>query len=236
MSGFKCPFCGQNMSVSHDTYFSFTASFGRTSITGNAPNSHMLLQIYKCPNGDCNKETIIAQGESGYMDNQTVHIYPEAIYIHFPEYIPQAIRCDYEEACIIKDRSPKAAATLARRCLQGMIRDFWNITGKRNLYEEINSIQDKIPASQFRAIDAVRKIGNIGAHMEKDVNQIVDVEPEEAESLLRLIELLLDKWYIAKHEEDELCSSILKISEEKHSEKAQSFPSPTASSSPSSDQ
>jgi len=33
----------------------------------------------------------------------------------------------------------------------------------------------------WEAIDAVRKLGNIGAHMEKDINVIVDVDPEEAE-------------------------------------------------------
>lgn len=42
----------------------------------------------------------------------------------WPEYVPAPIRSDYEEACAIRDPSPKASATLARRCLQGMIRDF----------------------------------------------------------------------------------------------------------------
>ena len=40
------------------------------------------------------------------------------------DYILEAILEDYKEACLIKDKSPKAAATLARRCLQGMIRIF----------------------------------------------------------------------------------------------------------------
>jgi hypothetical protein len=31
------------------------------------------------------------------------------------------------------------------------------------------------------AIDHVRKIGNIGAHMEADINVIVEVEPKEAQ-------------------------------------------------------
>ena len=40
----------------------------------------------------------------------------------FPSYIPQPLLDDYEEACAIRDLSPKASATLARRCLQGLIR------------------------------------------------------------------------------------------------------------------
>ena len=68
-----------------------------------------------------------------------------------------------------------------------MIRDFWEIR-KRTLYDEIQGLKDKVSGSSWRAIDAVREIGNIGAHMEKDVDVIIDVEPEEAGLLLRLIE------------------------------------------------
>ncbi|MGT2429378.1 hypothetical protein ACU4HD_12705 [Cupriavidus basilensis] len=42
------------------------------------------------------------------------------------------------------------------------------------------------------SIEAVRKIGNIGARMEKDIDVIVDVEPEEAGLLIGLIESLID--------------------------------------------
>jgi len=48
------------------------------------------------------------------------------------------------------------------------------------LFDEINAIQEKLDADLWEAIDGLRKIGNIGAHMESDVNLIVDVEPDEA--------------------------------------------------------
>ena len=95
-----------------------------------------------------------------------------------------------------------------------MIRDFWDIKEKR-LVDEINALQGKVPTAQWAAIDAVRKIGNIGAHMEKDVNLIIDVEPEEAESLLKLIELLIEKWYISRHDEEILYEEITGAAEEK---------------------
>ena len=56
-----------------------------------------------------------------------------------PEYIPYALREDYDEACSICDLSPKAAATLVQRCLQGMIRDFCKINDKRTLNDEIKA-------------------------------------------------------------------------------------------------
>ena len=131
-----------------------------------------------------------------------------------PNYVPNAIRNDYQEAVSIVDLSPKSSATLSRRCLQGMIRDFWNIKAP-TLYEEIAALKDKIPASQWSAIDALRKIGNIGAHMEKDINLIVDVEPDEAKSLIKLIELLIDKWYVARHDEEALLADITNLGHEK---------------------
>lgn len=36
----------------------------------------------------------------------------------------------------------------------------------------------------------VREIGNIGAHMEADINVIIDVDPDEAQILIDLVELL----------------------------------------------
>ena len=135
--------------------------------------------------------------------------------------IPKAIRDDYEEAYSIVNLSPKASATLSRRCLQGMIRDFWNIK-KSKLADAINELQNKVTSSQWKAIDSVRKIGNIGAHMESDINTIVEVDSGEAEKLLKLIELLIDKWYITRHDEEQLFLEISNIADNKMSQKKSS--------------
>ncbi|MBX8463521.1 hypothetical protein K5E19_24145, partial [Enterobacter sp. RIT637] len=44
----------------------------------------------------------------------------------------------------------------------------------------------------------IRSIGNIGAHMEKDIDLIIDVDKEEAELLISLIETLLSDWYVER--------------------------------------
>jgi len=46
-----------------------------------------------------------------------------------------------------------------------MIRDFFEIK-KDRLIDEINAIREKTDSLTWDAIDSVRKIGNIGAHME----------------------------------------------------------------------
>ena len=213
MAGFKCPFCGEIMSMQVETYSCFRLAFNR-KVSFDSPAPCMEVDIYRCPNDECGKETVIVSGVNGYMENSAIQVYPSAKYRQFPEYVPLAIRKDYEEACSILNASPKAAATLARRCLQGMIRDFWGISGK-NLNVEISQLRDNVPASQWKAIDAVRSIGNIGAHMEKDVDVIVDVDPEEAEKLIRLIEHLIEKWYIDRHDAEELFLELTTIAEEK---------------------
>ena len=136
----------------------------------------------------------------------------------FPDYVPKAIRDDYTEACAIRDLSPKASATLSRRSLQGIIRDFWGVS-KSRLADEIEAIKDKTDTQTWDAIDAVRKIGNIGAHMEKDINVIVDVDPKEAQLLIELIELLVKDWYIAKHDREERLKKIVAVSQAKDAAK-----------------
>jgi hypothetical protein len=55
-----------------------------------------------------------------------------------------------------------------------------------------------VSSDSIDAIDGLRKVGNIGAHMEKDINVLVDVDPNEAQALIELIESLFDEWYVAR--------------------------------------
>ncbi len=99
-----------------------------------------------------------------------------------------------------------------------MIRDFWSIK-ESNLSKAIEKLESKIPAPQWRVIDGVRRIGNIGAHMEKDINLIVDIEPDEAQKLIKLIEHLFEQWYINRYEQEQLYADIIGIDETKQLER-----------------
>jgi hypothetical protein len=140
-----------------------------------------------------------------------------------PDYIPEVIRNDYNEACRIRDLSPKASATLLRRCLQGMVRDFAKIA-KARLIDEIRALETAlekgtcppgVTPESVEAIDKVRQIGNIGAHMEKDVDLIVDIEPGEAQVLIELIEMVFDEWYVARHVRQERLARVSTVSAQK---------------------
>ena len=66
--------------------------------------------------------------------------------------------------------------------------------------DEIAFIESQVDPLTWEAIQAVRKIGNIGAHMEKDIGVIVEVDPNEADLLIELIETLLREWYVHREE------------------------------------
>ena len=221
--GFQCHYCGMMMSLSESTYStqypSFENSGGYYHVSPGkekVENSCLQVDFYKCPN--CNQYSIIANGIGAAVRDVNVLVRPISSAKQFPKYIPEVIRQDYEEACAIVILSPKASATLSRRCLQGMIRDFWNIK-ESNLSKAIEKLEGKIPIPQWNVIDGVRRIGNIGAHMEKDINLIVDIDPDEAQKLIKLIEHLLEHWYINRHEQELLYADIIGIDKSKQSER-----------------
>ena len=181
-----------------------------------------------CPNNDCREYTISASlrlvVEPQYRQHDKTllewQLKPNSLAKQFPPEIkiPKPIIADYEEACLISELSPKASATLARRCLQGMIRNFFNVN-KNRLIDEINAIEHKVDPQVWEAINAVRKIGNIGAHMEQNINLIIDIEPQEAKCLIELIETLIKEWYIGRYERNKRLDRINNLAEDKEKKK-----------------
>lgn len=217
----RCPFCQKGATATYQTYREENLFFNK-----DVPRSfsdpefdkrdEILVQMFNCPNSDCQKVSIDIIGVGKQFPDKGISFYPISEAIQFPDYVPQAILEDYNEACAILNLSPKASATLSRRCLQGMIRDFWKVSGK-NLYDEIELIEDKVDVTTRKVLDALRQLGNIGAHPEKDVNLIVDIQPGEALKLIKFIEVLIKSWYVERAEKEALLTDILTINDDKQS-------------------
>lgn len=234
-----CPYCNR-----HQTIGDQDTSTDRHNIRiFNAIHPIVVLQTNAivCTNVDCRSLVLFgvlykaADRGSGILQRlETVHrwaLLPASSAKPLPEFIPKALRDDYYEACAIRSLSPKAAATLARRCLQGMLRDFCGIT-KRTLFDEIAHLkkmleEDRAPrgvsAESIDAIDAIRSIGNIGAHMDRDISLIIEIDPEEAQVLLHLIETLFEEWYVARHDRAARFARVAEIADAK---KALTAPAP----------
>ncbi len=220
-----CPFCDRPVTITESSVSSEKHWFHIENADGERV---FVTTVIVCPNPKCKKfsfsvhENKLNRDTLGHSSLGAVlhhwSLIPPSRAKVLPSYIPQAIKGDYTEACLIVDLSPKASATLSRRCLQGMIRGFFSVS-KARLIDEIEAIKDKVDPTTWAAIDAVRSIGNIGAHMEKDINVIVDVDPGEAEELIKLIELLIEDWYVNKHKREAQLEAVLKIKAEKDAAK-----------------
>jgi hypothetical protein len=216
-----CPHCERAVTISGGRI-----SLGQHIFSiGNAVGRRTLSTTFiVCPNPKCRKFTLTATLYESHATTSSHEVYdkelqrwsliPPSASKHFPEYVPKAIRDDYVEACLIRDLSPKASATLSRRCLQGILRDFWKAKPGR-LVDEIEQVKDRIDPVTWDAIEAVRTLGNIGAHMEKDIDVIVDVEPEEAALLIGLVETLLKEWYVAREERRVRMDAVIKAAASK---------------------
>lgn len=215
-----CPFCSQSATITEQSIHSGSV---RLSLENKHGAKLLFINFTVCPNPKCKEYTLSATlFNTIWQDREWIlkskvkdwKLIPPSQAKVFPDYVPEAVRNDYQEACLIRDLSPKASATLARRCLQGMIRHFWNVKGK-NLKEEIKKIEKMVDPLTWKAIDAVRGVGNIGAHMEKNIDLIIDVAPNEAGLLIGLIETLIKEWYIHKHERETTLTDILEMKKEK---------------------
>lgn len=227
-----CPFCQHAQVVIAAAYDQDTTTFRLE----NMAEDKLALErtAIVCSNGDCRRTTIkIRIGNyQTYSSTYSTHhlllentirleetLAPRGSAKPQPEFIPSPLVDDYTEACLIRDLSPKASATLARRCLQGMIRDFAGIAKKR-LIDEIRALKTAIDDGSadravtpetVAAIDHVRSLGNIGAHMEADIDLIVPVEAGEAQAMIELIEMLFDEWYGARHRREQKLARIAEI-------------------------
>jgi hypothetical protein len=205
----RCPYCDHAVVITSEL---FSSDIHKTSITNAVGSICLSSQFIICPNRACRKPTLNAQirrwswgGEGGGgvvfegepFDRWRLMPFGESRV--FPDYVPAPIREDYQEACLIRDLSPKAAATLARRTLQGILRDFFKVTPGR-LVDEINALEATMAPELLEAIHGVRKVGNIGAHMEKDIDLIVDVDPDEAQLLIELVETMIEETYVHREQ------------------------------------
>lgn len=213
-----CPFCHRDTTITDEREHSCVDELSINNCEGT---QRLKIVWVVCPNPKCKKFALHAEliplerkthdGRAYVVEKKNAarqwQLVPASNAKPFPSYIPKPLRDDYEEACSIRDLSPKSSATLCRRCLQGMVRDFQGIV-KARLIDEIKALEDVVDAETWAAIDAVRSVGNIGAHMEMEVDVVVDVEPEEADKLIWLIETLFEDWYVARFERQKRMSEL----------------------------
>lgn len=115
--------------------------------------------------------------------------------------VPEDWRRDYMEAVSIWHLSPKSAAALLRRIVDGMLREKLDKSG--TLYQMIESLKPpKIPDYVWNGLHDLRDFGNWAAHPKwTDIGMIVDVEVDEVSDCFDVIDVMFDHWYVAPQRE-----------------------------------
>ena len=202
----KCPYCHHACVIRKDDE---TGDF--VNIRGDR---RIFVRSIGCPNSECSKVTlmcVLLDAYSNIIESWT--LLPTSSAMQFPDYVPEGIREDYTEACLIKQRSPKSAATLARRCLQAVLYDFYEVKG--NIASQITQLEERggINQSLLDGFHTIRKYGNIASHPERDISIIVDIEEGEADVLLQFIETLIEKTYIRRKQDEDQAEQLKAMSE-----------------------
>lgn len=211
---FHCSFCKHHSIVNDDSIVVKNVELSQFS---KYLKPSVKIVSVTCPNAKCKELTITAEiTEEDRINSRSrdvlkrVKLAGDGTIPTLPEYVPADIRRTFREAAAVAPLSGAASAALARRCLQGMVRHFFDIPDNRkgDLGAELNFVKDRISPQTWEDIQAVRGVGDIGAHMDRNVDHIVNVEPEEAELLVTLIDQLVKAWYVEKHEAETRSSDL----------------------------
>jgi hypothetical protein len=147
-----------------------------------------------------NKKERMGSGIIRTIKDEDYLVYPKvSSYPPAPESVPENISQDYNEACLVLNDSPRASSALSRRCLQNLLHDVLT-TEKTKLLDLIDQAIEELPSYLANDIDAIRNIGNFAAHPNKntETDEILDVEPHEAEWNIQVLQGLFDFYYVQK--------------------------------------
>jgi hypothetical protein len=211
-----CPNCNKELTVSDEDR---RVSFADLALPNADGPRRLVSKFVVCPNPDCRKFSVITSlhylevnGKRTYTGKhiKTWALVPPSRARSFPTAIPHQILQDYHEACLTLELSPKVAAALARRCLSSMLRDYWQVQ-PGSLGDEFRQIRGTADPLTWDTIESIRRRGMIGAHMESEGAEILDVDPGEAELLIDLVETLIEDWYVTREERRKRLTEIKKI-------------------------
>lgn len=179
---FNCPNCGAYAKQDWSNHFH------------NHSEHIQALRTAKC--GRCNDFSVWWYGEM---------VRPTAIPVEKPSNdLPTEVRRDYEEAAQIVQKSPRAAAALLRLAIQKLCASLGG--SGDNLNKDIATlVEDGLPVKVQKMLDTVRVVGNHAVHPGQ-IN--LDDQPQTAEALFRLVNIIAEKMIAEPKEIDALYGSL----------------------------
>lgn len=134
-------------------------------------------------------------------------IYPETTSVEKPSNdLPTEVRRDYNEAAQIVQKSPRAAAALLRLAIQKLCASIGG-TGENLNTDIAKLVENGLPAKVQKMLDTVRVIGNHAVHP-GEINLEDQDQPQTAEALFRLVNIIAEKMITEPKEIDILYGSL----------------------------
>ena len=203
----QCPYCAINFSLegvdAHHSIIRFQG--GRVLFEAENPKKALSFTIsaHLCPS--CDEPIMwlneLARDEDALTNRivRTDLLWPRMARYPVRTEVPARYATVLTEAAAVLPLSPNASAALSRRALHDLIRERGGVR-PATLFKEIEQLlaSGTLPPYLVRDLDAVRKVGNLAAHPQKDTHsgEIVDVEPGEAEWTLSVLDDLLTFFFV----------------------------------------
>ena len=125
---------------------------------------------------------------------------PKDTSINLPEIVGAEFKQNFTEAALTLQISHKASACLSRYILQQILEEKAGANHADPLHIQIQKVIDAntLPSEILENLEAVRHIGNFGAHPNKDrtTKETINISFEEAELVLEVVRELLDYYFI----------------------------------------
>ena len=211
MSTFQCPHCRSHFILYEGKNF-FSSRIKMDIEARKEDPLHVIIYHFICSNSDCKIPVIIFTVVDNEDRQLRKFVYPEHAHSDFVQSIPESLGGTYEKALALSVSDPKASARLANQCVQGMLRDVWNVT-PGSLHEEIEQIRDMLDEDVLTSLDSVYNSDNIGRCLMTGTDGAVDCE--EAELMLRLVELLGREWYLHRDRQRHKRAEIVALAQQR---------------------
>lgn len=207
-----CPHCGHAVQFMSAQQRAVTQNLRRSfdmppALLVDGPDGAWFLNLAACPRTECEGLVISL---ASMVPGTTKLIWPSSRPApKLDPCIPENVRSDFLEAYAVLPVSTKAAAALARRCLQSLLHDR-GFSGK-SLYDEIELARPTMSERLKQYVHDLRQIGNFSAHEKKQATgEVVDVDEAEAEWLLDLLDVAFNDYYVTPLRDQERRTALLK--------------------------
>ena len=195
--------CGHCGVAFHTTKVETEVLFDRTPVKAKSnERAKFFVHGNTCP--ECRKANVSLHSNAVSGSYESTRVFPSRVIdnLSVPKEVPDDIAKDYLEAKAIIAISPRASAALSRRCLQSVLQHegYADTNLAKQIKAAINeqNVDKVLPLIVRQSLDAIRNFGNFSVHpiTAKSSNQIIDVEPSEAEWCLEILEGLFLHFFV----------------------------------------